>query len=425
MAKTYGLDIEREEREQSSEDWVFGASNEILGGFAEGIDLMPYMPTGELQRGKEDFQDCVTRAYHNIIEAKINYMVRNNLLKDRTLKFLKDNKYFDKEGSVAFSDRFIAIKSGTTRNGNSIKAPIDAIHRHGLIPKSLLPASKRMSWEEYHDPKKITAEMEELGKEFLSYFLINYDKVFARDFNEAKDLVAVGVNAWQESDGVYINTEANWNHCVANSDLPTIFQCFDNYLDTDGDWVKKVAPDYFFYGHGYRVIINESAEIQEQLNLIQKAFLAIIEMFNNLKKKPMNKITELALAKEGTDFTPDYPVSDEVSCALAVTTILKEANPTIPIITGTWTLDDFLAKSSKFERVSEPVGDPKAGDIVISPTGYGNGNFPGHVGIYIDKFNIMSNNSNTGLWETNYTRESWRNRYFYKGGFPIRLYRYV
>lgn len=126
---------------------------------------------------------------------------------------------------------------------------------------------------------------------------------------------------------------------------------------------------------------------------------------------------------EGKDFTPDYPTSDEVSCALAVTTILNQVDPTIPIITGTWTLDDYLAKSSKFERVSEPIGDPKAGDIVISPSGLGNGNFPGHVGIYIDKFNIMSNNSYTGLWEKNYTRESWRNRYYYKGGFPVRLYR--
>lgn len=133
------------------------------------------------------------------------------------------------------------------------------------------------------------------------------------------------------------------------------------------------------------------------------------------------KIVNKCLEKAGTDFTPDWMVPDEVSCSYAVTTILKEIDPLFPIITGTYTLDDYLSKNPKFERVLEP----EAGDLVVSPTGQGNGNLIGHTGFYINETDIMSNNSNTGLFEKNYTRESWRNRYHYKGGFPVRLYRKI
>lgn len=134
------------------------------------------------------------------------------------------------------------------------------------------------------------------------------------------------------------------------------------------------------------------------------------------------KIVNKCLEKKGTDFTEDWMVPDEVSCSFAVSTILKEIDPTFPIIMGTATLDDYLSKSPKFERAIEPV----AGDLVVSPTGQGNGLLSnGHTGFYISDTEIMSNNSNNGLFETNYTRDSWRNRYHYKGGFPVRLYRKI
>lgn len=133
------------------------------------------------------------------------------------------------------------------------------------------------------------------------------------------------------------------------------------------------------------------------------------------------KIINKCLEKDGTDFTEDWMVPDEVSCAYAVSTILREIDQTFPIITGTATLDDYLSKSTKFERVLEP----QAGDLVVSPTGQGNGNLIGHTGFYISDTEIMSNNSNTGLFEKNYTRDGWRNRYHYKGGFPVRLYRKI
>src|SRR3954462_12894985 len=63
-----------------------------------------------------------------------------------------------------------------------------------------------------------------------------------------------------------------------------------------------------------------------------------------------------------------------------------------------------------------PRSRPPSGDIVISPTGYGNGSMPnGHVGIIGDNGQIMSNNSATGLWDIHFTLASWKARYVDQG----------
>lgn len=132
-------------------------------------------------------------------------------------------------------------------------------------------------------------------------------------------------------------------------------------------------------------------------------------------------ILQLATEKLGTDFTDDKKVNDDVSCSFAVTTILNEADPNFPIITGTAQLDSYLTKH--WERIYEP----EAGCVVVSPTGEGdNPDMPnGHCGIYLNNTDIASNSSATGLWTQNYTRESWRERYYYKGKYPVRLFRKV
>ena len=135
------------------------------------------------------------------------------------------------------------------------------------------------------------------------------------------------------------------------------------------------------------------------------------------------KLAELAKSKLETDFTNDDIVPDEVSCAFAVTTIMREFDGITPIIPGTNQLMTYFETSGRFDRIMEP----EAGCIVISATG--TNTHPdiipnGHTGIYLDNNLIMSNDSASGLWKQNYTRESWRNRYYYKGGYPVRLFKY-
>ena len=171
-----GLDLAREALEQDGTEWKFGAvSQPGLATMAE-VEREEYLPTGELQKGVEDFQDCVTRGFLNSLETQFNWLYRNDKLKPDNKKWLEDKGYADGT-EVTFSDRYIAVLSGTTRQGNSMKAPLESVRKQGLIPKKLLPKTADMTWDMYHDPSKITEELKALGQEFLRRFTINYEQV--------------------------------------------------------------------------------------------------------------------------------------------------------------------------------------------------------------------------------------------------------
>lgn len=269
--KNHGLDWDRELGEQSAEDWIFGATEPL--GLTCITDIPEdqrdrYLPAGEVQKGAEDMMDCATRAPLNILEEKFNWLLYNDKLMPETVAFLKENGYVNKDGGVEFSDAFIAILSGTTRTGNSLKAPIHAIHSHGLIPKSMLPLEPTMTWEEYHDPARITPALRQLGAEFLERFAINYSRVELGDFPQVikRDLLDVGGYAWPKPiDGEYPKTDRQPNHAFVAVRTPQWF-IFDNYIDrVDNDFIKKLAPDYALVGYGYRVLITrESLPMPEE-----------------------------------------------------------------------------------------------------------------------------------------------------------------
>lgn len=124
----------------------------------------------------------------------------------------------------------------------------------------------------------------------------------------------------------------------------------------------------------------------------------------------------------GIDFTPLDIIPDEVGCAEAVTTILKECGTLDQVIAGTWTLNDHLQKSKYWL----PTPQPQAGDIIISPTGsVKNAPFRGHVGIVGNNGIVYANNSWTGKWSTNYTLDTWKEHYHKAGGYPVYYYTYI
>lgn len=120
----------------------------------------------------------------------------------------------------------------------------------------------------------------------------------------------------------------------------------------------------------------------------------------------------------GMDASPYDRVDDVVGCAESVTEILKKVRHNTPIIMGTWTLMDYLDNNKGYKRVFIPM----PGNIILSPTGTGNGSIRGHVGIVGRNSSIMSANSANGLWMSNYTIETWEKRYKDKGGIPTKYY---
>ena len=257
--KNYGFLPELEKAHRSEKDWIFGAKDEVLSGIAEGINFEEYFPKGEVQRGIEDFMDCATRGPMNILETKLTYAIKKNIFSPETIQWLRNKGYCDEFGNVELSDRFNAILSNTTRSGNSMKAPIESIRVDGIIPKSMLPKEDNMTWDMYHDKTKITQAMRDLGQEFKTKVLINYqivDQTFFKDVQKY-DMINVALFAWPNPiNGVYQRVEYTLNHVVAKF-KDFYHYIFDNYIEGPDDFIKQLAPDYNMYGVGYRIIINE------------------------------------------------------------------------------------------------------------------------------------------------------------------------
>lgn len=244
------FDEQRERAEQDGSEWIFGAVETDLGLIPANLRLF-YAPKGVPQFNTiMDTNGCASRAPLNILETKFTYLFQTSM-HPNLVKWLADNGYVE-DGKVVFNDAFIEILSGTTKDGNSLKAPCETIRKQGLIPRSALPLEPGMTWEEYMDEKRITPAMYALADEFKRRFTINYEQVPLKDFQHALDvdLLSVAGNGWPSPTlGVYPRTDGPFNHA---------FACVDNViyaLDNYNPFTKKLAPDYKLFDWGYSLSI--------------------------------------------------------------------------------------------------------------------------------------------------------------------------
>lgn len=263
-ARNYGIDLSKESVDQQGDEWKFGAlSPKCLFAVPEE-KRTEYLPDGEFQNIGEEKFGCVSRGYLNILETKFNYAYKSGLLLPDNKRWLEDTGYIE-NGKVTFSDAFIEILSGTTRLGNSMKAPAQTIHERGLIPKKLLVQLN--SFESHYNPERITDELKRIGNEFLSRFEINYEQVLMQDFETLLrvDSVGIAAHAWPlPVGGEYPKTELTINHFIMAVHSPLTY-IFDNYLDSDNDFIKKLARDYLFHPYGYRIYISKQNNLLETL----------------------------------------------------------------------------------------------------------------------------------------------------------------
>ena len=161
---------------------------------------------------------------------------------------------------------------------------------------------------------------------------------------------------------------------------------------------------------------------------MNKTLKQLVQLFKNAISPVTagnNRLILFATAVKalGTDASPNDVAPDEYACAETVWDILAMAFPLnvgFPFTVSTNQLYKFLKNCSQYIQVDNPL----EGDIIISPTGYGNGVLPnGHTGIIGQLPLIMSNSSATGTFEENYTIDGWKARYAVKGGYPVYFFR--
>lgn len=116
----------------------------------------------------------------------------------------------------------------------------------------------------------------------------------------------------------------------------------------------------------------------------------------------------------GRDASPLDKAPDTLGCAESVSNIIRTIIPSFPYTVSTIRLYEALKESRRFKGTLTP----SKGCIVVSPR---IGDQPGHCGIFISDDRIASNNSQRGIWEDNYTWDSWI-KYFKGKGLRIHLF---
>ena len=148
--------------------------------------------------------------------------------------------------------------------------------------------------------------------------------------------------------------------------------------------------------------------------MIDTLILKIFAMNKISRRKILHEYAKLCIGKDMS------PIEDELGCAEALNNVVQRALGK-PIGGGASTY--YMAKHLTWNLRNVRVYEPKPGDIIISPTGHGNGKIRGHVGIMGENETIMSNNSYNSKWESNYTLGKWKAHYQNFGGLPVKFYR--
>lgn len=156
-------------------DFITGASPLIHPDINSLGDWTEFAPESEKQFKDFTFDtmSCTTFSAMNIIETWINWHIAHNNFTVLQLEEMSKLGFF-KNGKFNASDRFTAIMSGTTPQGNYFQKVWDSVRKDGILPETDLPFGGN-SWAEYHNPAVITAEMKQKAKKILDILEVSYE----------------------------------------------------------------------------------------------------------------------------------------------------------------------------------------------------------------------------------------------------------
>jgi hypothetical protein len=223
-------------------------------------------PPGEWQRDMKSLFEsdaCVSFGADDSLETQCDLDIRAGRLPQTFVTWLKNNGYFNPDGTLNFSDRFTAKMSGTTQNGNSLPAVWASIKANGLVPESAWPFplsqmtnNQQADWNIYY--ATVPAEVVALGKEFLAQLQANglgvfYEWVVATGLgtDEATLSRALTISPLQIATAVCSpwNTANPIQGCGPGAQHSTMLAAIDangiyEILDHYSPFQKKLASNY-------------------------------------------------------------------------------------------------------------------------------------------------------------------------------------
>lgn len=245
----YGLDLSLIDEEEKDTHYIFGVSTTLIKKII--------MPSGDWTKIAEQVEtekqsspfiesmNCTVYSFLNIIEMLMLY------------------KFNEK---VNFSDRWLGIKAGTSRNGNIPTRVIDTARKQGLLLQELLPNNiEKFRWNEYFSYKDAIlppAELDKRALEFLDDNTIGYETVYPSILAMAEALkyspLYVAGFAWAEINGIYYSA-SNPNHAFVILNIEQAKQ-YKKAFDSYEPFFKTLGRNYQIYYPKIIILNKKGAE---------------------------------------------------------------------------------------------------------------------------------------------------------------------
>lgn len=243
-------------------DYIAGVASAVLYRVVkEDGDWGNFLPSDEKQHFKYfDSMACVSFSACNCIETQINYWIEKGIIDPEKIK-----DWLDEKGKFNGSDRAIAKWSGTTPRGNSMSNVANTIYKMGIPPEKVWPNPPEMSefvWNKYYEA--IPKSVEDWGKKFLQFFLVEYEYVIVNEANIEKHLKQAPIQiatpvcpGWFTEEIIKPCGKVNSEHAtLLHGNTPQYRPDFDQYEP----FKKKIAKNYPI-GYIMKIIITPKKEV--------------------------------------------------------------------------------------------------------------------------------------------------------------------
>lgn len=215
-------------------------------------DWKPYLPNPERQkRSSWDTMSCVTFSALNVLETQLNFFLADGKIADKEVEELIDLGYIV-DGQFNFSERFTAVMSGTTDQGNSLQNVWDSIRHDGLLPEKDCPYTDTMTKAQYFR-NDFTQEQKDKAKKILEYIEIRYEWLITNNVTSLADWEVESVrNALRQSPLQFTSPVCNWDetptpcgkvaseHATMSWRADDTFAIMDHYVP----FIKYLSRDY-------------------------------------------------------------------------------------------------------------------------------------------------------------------------------------
>ena len=407
MIKNYGL-LE-EIRELTA--YVLGASKMPYIPYVDDGDWRPFKPPFEHQAPNFETSACTAFTVENQIQF-----------------FMKGVYGEDVDLSENFLALTVPIEVG---KGVDPQKTYEAVRHSGMVDSGVLRMGRTK--EEWSDIARLTKSIQAKGLYWLQKIDFFHEWLWDSPKNRPSNYMAIlkdalktspigiSVSAWETEidkwgNEVYVSRGDVNNHktlCVFMDDegYPWVY---DSYQPV----YKRLAKDHNIR-RAKRIWLNKKTKpaMRRHISLLENILKAL-----KLMKLSLLDVCTSAL---NTDVTPQDTTPDDVACAEVVTTLIKKIYPTFPIITGTYTLYEYLNNPKNGWR---QVNEYEPETVVVAPTGMGLQGAIGHAWIVLEDGTLASNNSfgiNRGKFTKNYTPATAEKKYTGEKKIPLYLFRKV